>query len=310
MKNIRRKMGAMFWAKAILYFGTLMNFLNYVYRQKDMEDNPEYYPDAEKLTWWDKTMFGNTIGNQTRLFTGRREDGTEDYIRWGKQFRELPELFFDDTGFNFPQATIKRLGAKAAPLVHYAFQMFTDKSPSGFTNYDLKDKRQLEWVIGVAKTTMKAALPYSTQSILRKDKEFKATDIFVPSSTGMTNNKARDLYEMAINEGDYEMLRQVAIGAVRNGLNPHELLKQTTSKMKADYLYEQTRYLRTYDQLTDRAAKFKKGSIEHLKITQKAQLTKNKMARVKVAYRLIELFDEKLRLDKAQYPELFKEIKD
>ena len=78
-----------------------MNGLNAVMKARDKEKekekadeirktNPDYkspyelaYPDGMK--WYDYTMLGNSLGQQTHLFLGRYEDGTEMYVRWGKQ---------------------------------------------------------------------------------------------------------------------------------------------------------------------------------------------------------------------------------
>ena len=91
------------------FFYVMMNALNALFRAQDEEEekakademrreNPDYqspyelaYPDGMK--WYDYTMYGNTLGQQTHLFMGRYNDGAEWYVRWGKQFREFPELF-------------------------------------------------------------------------------------------------------------------------------------------------------------------------------------------------------------------------
>ncbi len=65
-----------------MYFGVGINTLNAYFRKQDQEENPELYP--EKMSVWDYTMFNNTLGHKTHLFTGRYDDGTERYLRWGK----------------------------------------------------------------------------------------------------------------------------------------------------------------------------------------------------------------------------------
>ena len=79
------------------FFYVMMNALNAMFRAQDEEKekekaeeerkiNPDYlspyelaYPDGMK--WYDYTMYGNTIGQQTHLFLGRYNDGTEWYAR-------------------------------------------------------------------------------------------------------------------------------------------------------------------------------------------------------------------------------------
>jgi len=253
-KSIRKKIGRIFWFKSFLYYGIGMNMLNTVFRKRDREENPEYYTDKDP-SFWDDTMFGNTIGNGTRLFVGRNKDGTEEYLRWGKQFRELPELFYDDTGFNFPKAAIRRVGAKSAPVVQFTSQIFTDKTLSGFVNYDLKEKQKMEWFLSAAKLAVRTPLPFSTQSMLRKDKEWKLTYLFVPGSKGMTRRRAKDLYEIALHRNDFNMVREVALGCHRNGIDGIKLGEDKFSEISSDYYSEQTRYIKDADTLFKMASK-------------------------------------------------------
>jgi len=251
-KSIRKKIGRRFWIKAFIYYGIGINMLNALYRKRDEEENPEYYKDRD-MTFWDYTMFGNTIGNGTRLFTGRNKDGTEEYKRWGKQFRELPELFYDDTGFNFPKAAIRRVGAKASPVIQITSQILTDKTPSGFVNYDLKDKQKMDWFLGAVKLLLKSPLPFSTQSMLRKDKDWSVSNLFVPGSKGMTRRRAKDLYEIALHRGDWNMVREIALGCHVNGINGIEIATQTYNSMVSDYYAEETRYIKTAEELIEKA---------------------------------------------------------
>jgi hypothetical protein len=304
-RKLRAKVGRRFWVKAMLYYGFLMNMLNSLYRKKDMEDNPQYYPDKDEYGFWDYTMFGNTIGQQTRLFTGRNDDGTESYLRWGKQFREFPELFFDETGFNFPQATFKRLGAKAAPLFQTISQIFTGKSPSGFENYDLKGKRKLDWVVGVGKTLLRTPLPFSTQAALRKDKKWNPSNLFAPSGKGMTKRRASDLMEIAIGRGDDEYLRQVLIGCYRNNLDGYGVFKNTLQRIVSDYRSEETRFLidaKGFEEKAKQATGANKAyyykKAKDIRIY--AETAKHSRARITQAI-------DELRVAKIKFPDVFEE---
>jgi hypothetical protein len=304
-RKMRAKYGRRFWLKAMLYYGFLMNMLNSLNRKKDMEDNPQYYPDQDEYGFWDYTMFGNTIGQQTRLFTGRYDDGSESYLRWGKQFREFPELFFDETGFNFPQAAFKRLGAKVAPLFQTISQIFTGKSPSGFENYDLKGKRKLDWVVGVGKTLLHTPLPFSTKAALRKDKEWNPTNLFAPSSKGMSKRRASDLMEIAIGKGDDEYLRQVLIGCYRNNLDGYVVFKNTLRRIVSDYRSEESRLLKTAEDFKEKAKQA--TGVNKAYYYRKAVDIELDVVRAKTSRARIEQAFGELDIAKKKFPDVFAE---
>ena len=308
-RKMRAKMGRRFWLKAMLYYGALINTLNYLNRKKDMEDNPEYYPDKEDYGFWDYTMFGNTIGNQTRLFMDRYDDGSERYLRWGKQFREFPELLYDETGFNFPQATLKKLGGKTAPIVQTISQIFTGKSPSGFENYDLKDKKGTDWLYGLTKTLMRTPLPFSTQAALDKTKEWKLSNIAVPSSRGMTARKAGDLMEIALAANDTEMMRQIFIGCSRNEINALDILENTMNRMKSDYRIEETRLLRKADELFAKANDPKTKPQDRDYLMNKAAEKRQDAQFAKKPQLLYKLGLRKLKVGRIKFPDVFGEYK-
>jgi hypothetical protein len=306
-KKMRAKAGKRFWLKAMLYYGAGINILNYLNRKEDMEENPEYYPDKDDYGFWDYTMFGNTIGNQTRLFMDRYDDGSERYLRWGKQFREFPELLFDDTGFNPPQATLKKLGGKASPLAQLGSQIFTGKTLSGFENYDLKDKKRIEYVYGLTKTLMRTPLPFSTQAALDKTKEWKFSNVFIPSSRGMTARGASNLMEVALSNNDEEMMRQIFIGCSRNKINALDIFEGTMNRMKRDYRIEETRLLREADELMAKANDPKTPSHDKKYLMEQAVI---KIENAKLAQKPQSLFKiamGKLKQGKIQFPEVFGE---
>jgi len=78
---IRQALGKDFWRKAILYFGGSMNLLNYSL--------------TKAYTGEGRFMWDNPPGKKTYLFIGMNTDGSEAYLRWGKQFREIAELISD-----------------------------------------------------------------------------------------------------------------------------------------------------------------------------------------------------------------------
>lgn len=242
--GLRKKMGKHFWIKAALYFGVGINMLNYAYRKKDEEEHPEYYQGQER-SFMDRTMAGNAIGHKTHLFVGRYDDGTERYIRWGKQFRELPEMFFDDTGFCPLSASLKKIGGKLSPVIQHTFDIFTGVSPSGFRNEDIYGKAGWDRAAGIAKSIMKAPLPFSSRSLFQEGKEFHLTDVAMPSSKGMTRYRSMELFKLAIAKGDERMLKEVYQETLRNNLPAYTLFGAALTSLKAESTKELSEGLKT-----------------------------------------------------------------
>ena len=231
-RGLRRKLGAMFWAKAIIYFGGGINMLNLTFREWDKKKNPKYYKN--KKTLLDNTMYGNAIGHKTHLFVGRYEDGRERYIRWGKQFRELPEMIFDDTGFSPISASVKKILGKANPNLQLISKIATGHSLSGFKDDDIYGKKGWDWTYGVAKTLFKAPLPFSSRTIFNKNKEFHLTDVAMPSSAGMSRYKSIELFKVAITKKDDRFLKEVYQDALENNLPAYTLFNAAITSLKAE----------------------------------------------------------------------------
>ncbi len=214
-------------------------------------------PVDDRLSdFMDYTMFNNTIGQETYLFTGRHDDGTERYIRWGKQFREFPELIHDENGFSIPKPFLKKLGSKGSPQLQIGSQLFTGKSLSGFENWDMRDKKGWDWTVGALEMIAKSSVPFALSSTLREDKRFRPTDLMMPSGKGMTQSEAIDLYKRAIDIKDGEInvskIRPVYIGAVQNGLPAFDLLKTAIASAKADQTTKIKRDLRDLEEVNKR----------------------------------------------------------
>jgi len=226
--GLRRKAGLMFWTRAALYFGIGMNLLNALFREMDIRENPQYY-EGRDLSFLDKTMFGNTPGKKTYLFRGRYSDGSERYIRWGKQFRDFFELLI---------SPIKKIGGKIAPVPQLVSETFTGHTLSGFRNDDIYGTKGLEHATGVVKRVAKSFLPISVRRFLQEKIEFKPLDIVMQSSKGMSRYAAMEYFKKAIVTGDEDLLRDTYVGALRNNLPAFSLfgsaLRWVESEMVAE----------------------------------------------------------------------------
>jgi hypothetical protein len=246
--KMRKKYGRAFWVTAGIFFYALMNGLNAYFRAKDEEDmkqdaedmrrvDPSYkspyelaYPDGMK--WYDYTMLGNTLGHQTHLFTGRYEDGTETYARWGKQFRELPELFFGRDGFSFPGPMIDKMSGKANPMLATIFEFISGHSLIGWENAQMKDKKG--WERDVARVHM-VVMKYKPYSIpTQEDKEWYWLDLFMPSSKGFSSGKAIGYFEKGIKSGDMNYIAAVYNACVMNGVNPEQSFNVAKARIEAE----------------------------------------------------------------------------
>lgn len=232
------------------FFYIMMNAINAFFRAQDEEkekekadeirrDNPDYrsgyelaYPDGMK--WYDYTMYGNTIGQQTHLFLGRYNDGTEWYARWGKQFREFPELFMGRHGVEFPTPLMERMSGKANPIGRYLLYDL----PLTVGMYGYKQPRETQEIaekygntVALLAMTAKKFLPFSVPT--QEDKEFKMFDLVMPSQKGFTRWKAVDYFKTYIQAGDMDGIQRTYNAAVMNGIDAEDCLKAAISTVKA-----------------------------------------------------------------------------
>lgn len=233
---------------AIFYYAAF-NIINTIARAWDEDEekkkaeeirktNPDYkspyelaYPDGMK--WWEYTMLGNSPRHETHLFLGRYEDGTEYYARWGKQFREFPELFIGKNGFEFPGPLIERMKGKSNPLLRYIEGAFGVLDIHGYTApYDMqkmRDKYGKE--ITLLAYTFQQFLPFSVPT--QEDKEFKLLDLAMPSQKGFTRWKAVNYFEDFIVSGEMDGIERTYKAAVMNGINAEECLQAAIARVKA-----------------------------------------------------------------------------
>lgn len=247
----RAKASGAFWAKAAIYYGIGLNLLNAYQRDKDRKEHPEYYPEGDN-SFMSKTMFGNTIGHKTHLFTGRYEDGSERYMRWGKEFREMPELFMDEDGVSFPKPLIKKMASKTAPLLNKIVTLTSGGNLSGFQDWDIKDKKGFDWTLGAMKVIAKGFTPMSTGNFFRDDKEWHPADLMFPSNKGMNKSQAIDLFKKGILQGDEQYVKEIYTGAVKNNLDAFGLFKTAVSSVKAEGTKELMQGIKNIDDVKEK----------------------------------------------------------
>lgn len=231
------------------FFYVMMNAINALYRMKDEEEerqkaeeirktNPNYkspyelaYPDGMK--WYDYTMYGNSIGQQTHLFLGRYQDGAEWYARWGKQFREFPELFMGRHGVEFPAPMIERMMGKSNPVIGYIRDGLGTLDIHGFnTPYQVKEEvAKYGKTVAFLSMTAKHFLPFSVPT--QADKEFKTWDLVMPSQKGFSSWKAQDFFKTYILAGDMNGIEQTYNACVMNNIDAEKTLQAAIASVRA-----------------------------------------------------------------------------
>lgn len=188
------------------------------------------YPDGMK--WYDYLMRGNSLGQQSKIFLGRYEDGTEMYVRHGKQFREVPEYLFNHKGeLEFPGPMVQRMIGKANPMVRMTLDDINYLSDFQASHADQEIQRKYGKTIGLLYKDVLYWAPFLIPS--QENKEFKAVDFFFPSSKGFSPWKAQSYFKDFILSGDMEGVVMTYQSCQRNGIDPEAQIKAAIGSVKA-----------------------------------------------------------------------------
>lgn len=232
----------------MVFYEAIANGINAAFRALDEEKerkkaeelrktNPNYrspyelaYPDGMK--WYDYLMRGNSLGQQSKIFMGRYVDGTEMYIRHGKQFREVPEYLFNHKGeLEFPGPMVQRMIGKANPMVRMTLDDINYLSDFQASHADQEIQRKYGKAIGLLYKDALYWAPFLIPS--QENKEFKAVDFFFPSSKGFSPWKAQSYFKDFILSGDMEGVVMTYQSCERNGIDPEEQIKAAIGSVKA-----------------------------------------------------------------------------
>lgn len=232
----------------MVFYEAIANGINAAFRAMDEEKerekaeeirktNPSYksmyelaYPDGMK--WYDYLMRGNSLGQQSKIFLGRYADGTEMYIRHGKQFREVPEYLFNHKGeLEFPGPMVQRMIGKANPMVRMTLDDINYLSDFQASHADQEIQRKYGKTIGLLYKDALYWAPFLIPS--QENKEFKAVDFFFPSSKGFSPWKAQSYFKDFILSGDMEGVVMTYQSCQRNGIDPEAQIKAAIGSVKA-----------------------------------------------------------------------------
>lgn len=232
----------------MVFYEGIANGINAAFRALDEEKerkkaeeirktNPSYrstyelaYPDGMK--WYDYLMRGNSLGQQSKIFMGRYADGTEMYIRHGKQFREVPEYLFNHRGeLEFPGPMVQRMIGKANPMVRMTLDDINYLSDFQASHADQEIQRKYGKTIGLLYKDALYWAPFLIPS--QENKEFKAVDFFFPSNKGFSPWKAQSYFKDFILSGDMEGVVMTYQSCQRNGIDPEAQIKAAIGSVKA-----------------------------------------------------------------------------
>ena len=232
----------------MVFYEGIANGINAAFRAMDEEKerkkaeeirktNPSYksmyelaYPDG--MMWYDYLMRGNSLGQQSKIFLGRYADGTEMYIRHGKQFREVPEYLFNHKGeLEFPGPMVQRMIGKANPMVRMTLDDINYLSDFQASHADQDIQRKYGKTIGLLYKDALYWAPFLIPS--QENKEFKAVDFFFPSSKGFSPWKAQSYFKDFILSGDMEGVGMTYQSCQRNGIDPEAQIKAAIGSVKA-----------------------------------------------------------------------------
>lgn len=233
----------------MVFYEAFANGINAAFRALDEEKerkkaeeirktNPSYksmyelaYGD-EGMKWYDYLMRGNSLGQQSKIFMGRYEDGTEMYIRHGKQFREVPEYLFNHKGeLEFPGPMVQRMIGKANPMVRMTLDNINYLSDFQASHADQEIQRKYGKTIGLLYKDALYWAPFLIPS--QENKEFKAVDFFFPSSKGFSPWKAQSYFKDFILSGDMEGVVMTYQSCQRNGIDAEAQIKAAIGSVKA-----------------------------------------------------------------------------
>ena len=233
----------------MVFYEAFANGINAAFRAMDEEKerkkaeemrktNPDYksmyelaYGD-EGMKWYDYLMRGNSLGQQSKIFLGRYEDGTEMYIRHGKQFREVPEYLFNHKGeLEFPGPMVQRMIGKANPMVRMTLDDINYLSDFQASHADQEIQRKYGKSIGLLYKDALYWAPFLIPS--QENKEFKAVDFFFPSSKGFSPWKAQSYFKDFILSGDMEGVVMTYQSCKRNGIDAEAQIKAAIGSVKA-----------------------------------------------------------------------------
>lgn len=225
---IRGELGSNFWKAGAMTLFASINHLNRAFSK--------LYLGEERDIW------ENDPGHQTHLFLGFNPDGSKRWLRWGKQFRELPEFFIRNEQWQPLGAPIDKIAGKLSPLIRAGMEQ---ARPFQFGEL-AKAKGTKRETIERLKALGTFPIPFSIQQQFRRG-EFSPLFFAFPVSGTRGSayyNFLRQAQE-AVRDNNTSRLETIYRSAVENGIDADDLMR----KAKKDVEYEELQVKKNADEV-------------------------------------------------------------
>lgn len=211
---IRKELGSEFWKMGGVIMYGAVNQLNRAFTKMHL---------GEARNIWE-----NEPGKKARVFIGKNPDGSNEYLRAGKQFMEVPEMFMLEGQLDPFEASLSKLTGKTSPIVHgVSDQVF----PNRFSK--IPKTEGFERAGERIKTAAKFGVPFSVQSQVRKGRIDPLAFGF-PISKGMNFFSAKKQLSKALKSGNKKRIFKTLSFISENGHNALKIL----SGVKKDLMKE------------------------------------------------------------------------
>jgi hypothetical protein len=176
-----------------------------------------------------RTTYANPEGNRFSIYIGRNPDGTERYMKLGKQFREPIEWIIKP---------LLKGTSKFSPLFREGGrQLFSHDAGTGFpapwTKEDDPTGKLKERLKSIAMTPV----PLSMRGLLDSNRN-RPFMFSIPTSKGMTKYGGTKQMQRALKSKDRKKLRETYIHALQNNLPADKMAETARQQVRGKFRYD------------------------------------------------------------------------
>jgi hypothetical protein len=201
--KIQGQLGRRYWARTAFSFFVYTNLLNQFLTKQEFGEG--------------RFIWENEPGQEWNIFLGKNDDGSNRYMRLGKQFREP---------FEWMSNPLHTFGKKMAPWAQIAFEQLSGHSTTGFPQeFAEMDFWSTENAISRTKGIGEKFIPFAIRG-----NQFALT---APTSKGLTPYKAGEMLRQAMLDRDDAQVKRIIRGAIENNLEPSGRAMSAIARIRA-----------------------------------------------------------------------------